>query len=139
MKKRLKTTHPLILDSLGVFLIIVSPITGLVPGPGGIPVFFAGLSLLAINHTWARRMLHYLKDTGSAYAKRIFQDRPILKLAYDVISIAIMFLATWIIIKTTSDMYQALAIIMLCAATGLFIGNRRRLERLLLWAKRSKA
>lgn len=41
--------------SLGWLLIAISPFIGPIPGPGGIPVFAAGVALLIRNSTWAKR------------------------------------------------------------------------------------
>jgi hypothetical protein len=40
---------------LGVLLIIVSPLVGAIPGPGGLFVFAAGLALILRNSEWAKR------------------------------------------------------------------------------------
>ncbi len=40
---------------LGVFLMIVSPLAGVLPGPGGILVFAAGLALTLKYSEWAKR------------------------------------------------------------------------------------
>ncbi|WP_294390207.1 hypothetical protein [uncultured Sphingomonas sp.] len=40
---------------LGWFLVVLSPVVGALPGPGGIFVFAAGLVLLLRNSCWARR------------------------------------------------------------------------------------
>jgi hypothetical protein len=40
---------------LGWFLVVLSPLVGILPGPGGIFVFAAGLVLLLRNSAWARR------------------------------------------------------------------------------------
>ncbi len=40
---------------LGILLIIVSPLVGAIPGPGGIFVFAAGLALMLQNSEWAKR------------------------------------------------------------------------------------
>lgn len=41
--------------SLGWVLIVASPVVGLLPGPGGIFVFAAGLGLVLRNSRWAKR------------------------------------------------------------------------------------
>ena len=46
---------------LGVLLIILSPAAGLIPGPGGIIVFGAGLGLVLKYSRWAKRQYAYLK------------------------------------------------------------------------------
>lgn len=44
-----------ILFVTGILVILVSPIVGAIPGPGGIFVFAAGLVLVLQNSKWARR------------------------------------------------------------------------------------
>jgi hypothetical protein len=58
MSNRRKKKMPLIrqgLFLLGCLLIIISPLIGAVPGPGGIFVFAAGLALVLQNSEWAKR------------------------------------------------------------------------------------
>ena len=43
------------LFGLGIVLMLSSPILGVVPGPGGILVFAAGLALALQNSRWAKR------------------------------------------------------------------------------------
>ena len=40
---------------LGILLIIVSPLVGAIPGPGGVVVFAAGLGLVLKYSGWAKR------------------------------------------------------------------------------------
>lgn len=40
----------------GFLLIIVSPLVGAIPGPGGVFVFAAGLALILQNSEWAKRL-----------------------------------------------------------------------------------
>ena len=41
---------------LGCLLIIISPLVGAIPGPGGVFVFAAGLALILQNSEWAKRL-----------------------------------------------------------------------------------
>jgi hypothetical protein len=41
---------------LGILLIIVAPLVGAIPGPGGVFVFAAGLALILRNSEWAKRL-----------------------------------------------------------------------------------
>ena len=45
-----------ILFFAGFLLIIVSPLVGAIPGPGGVFVFAAGLALILQNSEWAKRL-----------------------------------------------------------------------------------
>src|SRR3954452_3308903 len=50
---------------VGVFgglLIIAAPLTGWLPGPGGIPLFIAGLAVLASEFEWGQRLLYRVRD-----------------------------------------------------------------------------
>ena len=42
---------------VGGLLLILAPLTGWLPGPGGIPLFIAGLAVLAREFEWAQRVL----------------------------------------------------------------------------------
>jgi hypothetical protein len=46
---------------LGFLLILVSPLVGAIPGPGGVFVFAAGLALILQNSEWAKRLYVKLK------------------------------------------------------------------------------
>jgi hypothetical protein len=54
--------HPVVewgLFVIGVFLLVVSPLVGIIPGPGGIVVAGIGLALVLKTSFWAKR--HYVK------------------------------------------------------------------------------
>jgi hypothetical protein len=55
--------HPwveMLLFVVGVLLILASPVAGVIPGPGGIFVFAAGLALVLKTSMWAkRRYVHF--------------------------------------------------------------------------------
>jgi Flp pilus assembly protein TadB len=54
----MRAKHPgwrIVMLGTGWFLVVLAPIVGALPGPGGIFVFAAGLVLLLRNSCWARR------------------------------------------------------------------------------------
>jgi hypothetical protein len=54
--------HPVVewaLFVIGVLLLIVSPLVGIIPGPGGILVAGVGLALVLKSSMWAKR--HYVR------------------------------------------------------------------------------
>jgi uncharacterized protein (TIGR02611 family) len=52
---------------VGLLIVIASPFTGVLPGPGGIPVFLVGVAILATEFEWARR----LRDWVLIWVKRL--------------------------------------------------------------------
>jgi uncharacterized protein (TIGR02611 family) len=46
---------------VGGICLIAAPLTGWLPGPGGIPLFILGLAILASEFEWAHRLLHRVK------------------------------------------------------------------------------
>lgn len=46
---------PLVLV-IGMTLVIISPFTGVLPGPGGIPIFLIGVAILSTEFEWAQRL-----------------------------------------------------------------------------------
>jgi hypothetical protein len=54
--------HPVVewgIFAVGVLLLLLSPLVGAIPGPGGLIVAGVGLALILKTSTWARR--HYVK------------------------------------------------------------------------------
>ncbi len=58
-QRQIETTKPgtwrFVMFVMGSTLMIVSPIVGLIPGPGGLVVFAIGLGLALKNSAWAKR------------------------------------------------------------------------------------
>ena len=62
---------PLVLI-VGVTLVVLSAFLGWIPGPGGIPLFLAGVAILATEYSWAERFKNYIlrmiKNSTSWYS-----------------------------------------------------------------------
>lgn len=125
----MKQLRVLFTDIAGVCLIILSILTGWIPGPGGIPLFLGGLGLLALNHEWARKLLVHVKTHGVKAAELFFKEHKLLMLAYDFVAIALVTLGIVLIIRLTG-VIQGVAIGFIFIGLGLFFGNRKRLQRL---------
>lgn len=52
---------PLVLV-IGMLLVIISPFTGVLPGPGGIPIFLIGVAILSTEFEWAKRLRDWTLD-----------------------------------------------------------------------------
>ncbi len=49
-----------VIFGVGVTLVLLSPVAGVIPGPGGVFVFAAGLALMLRTSMWAkRRYVHF--------------------------------------------------------------------------------
>lgn len=117
-------------DIVGIILIIGSILFGWVPGPGGIPLFLAGLGLLAQNHEWARRLLERVKKNGLSFINKIFVKSPVWQAAYDLLTIFLFGTAIYLINTRTKNWMLAASISMIATGLALFLGNRQRLHRL---------
>lgn len=47
---------------IGMLFVIISPFTGVLPGPGGIPIFLIGVAILATEFEWAKRLRDWTLD-----------------------------------------------------------------------------
>lgn len=81
LKKKLKIYA---LNSLGILLLCLVPLLGPLPGPGGIPLTLAGLSLLSINNPWAKRLKEFIEKKGLDLSDLIFLNNKICQLAWDI-------------------------------------------------------
>ncbi len=130
LKKDVPLPKKIAVDILGGLLIIASVLFGWLPGVGGIPLFLAGLGLLATNHEWARRLLHRVKDTGTSIVKTIFRDHPVLVMVYDVAAIALLVTAGLTLGAADGNLGRGFASIMAFFGIGLLIGNRQRIQKI---------
>lgn len=128
----------LVIDIAGITLILASALTGWIPGPGGLPLLIAGLSLLSINHAWAKRWLHKVRGGGLNLMNRIFVDHPLVKWLLDILGVALLTLSVFILNTYTRNTLRSLAISLAFAGIGLFLGNRRRLQRFVRLIRRRK-
>ena len=125
-------------DIAGVGLMLLAIFFGWLPGIGGIPLFLLGLSLLAINHSWAKRLLMYIKTKGMKIVDTMFTDHPILVIAYDIATVILAIGAAWLLLEFSHNTARAAAGLLLLFSGGLFLGNRKRLKRLLQRINRKK-
>lgn len=125
------------IDVAGVGLIIASPFLGLFPGPGGVPIFFAGLGLLASNHTWARNILKDLEKHREGLAKRVFANKKV-SLAADIIGTFILCGALYVLFTTDSFLYRGFSIGTISTTLLVLLSNQSRIERIIATYRKSK-
>ncbi len=124
-----------LIDISGILLLILAMLVGWLPGPLGIPLVIAGLGLLSINHEWAERLRERIKNGGVKIMDKVFSDKPSIKLSLDIASLIFMAAAVYIIGAYEHRLLKSLSIAMAAAALFIFLANRKRLGRLLRFAK----
>lgn len=129
MKKQRSLLKRVGIDILGVLLIFGSILFGWLPGPGGIPLFLGGLSLLATNHTWAKKILDEAKIRGANFSNIVFRDNRALIIIYDILAAVLLVIAGLIFAKTTGSLFNGLAIIIVFIGVALFLGNKHRMNK----------
>ena len=118
------------IDTAGYLLIVAAALTGWLPGPGGIPLFIAGLGLLAINNEWARRLRDYLLQHGGRIVKVLFPANPIVQWLYDIV-VVLLWVLVFILAEQHAALWQiSLAIALFFLSVAIALLNRDRMRRL---------
>lgn len=118
----------IIFDTLAVLCMIGALLTGWLPGPGGIPLFLAGLGLLAINHEWAERYIDLLREYADKLGDLIF--RPRLRGFFDLLAPTLLIWGIYILLDLFPPWTKAMGIFLISMGVLVFFGNRDRWNRL---------
>lgn len=125
-----KLVRRILTDAAGYGLLILSVLTGWLPGPGGIPLFLAGLGLLAIHNAWAKKLLIYFKQNGLRLLDLIFPENPWIKALHDVF-VGLLLIAIIVIIAKTDGLFGITIIVVLGALAVVdILYNRKRWQAL---------
>lgn len=118
------------IDGAGYLCILLGILFGWVPGPGGIPLILAGLGLLSINNTWAKRLKDFVAKNGGKLTQKIFPDHGVIQLLYDIFCLFLVAIIVAIIL--TSENRWTIVSVTFLGATALLIFsiNRSRWDRL---------
>jgi hypothetical protein len=128
----------IVFDCLAILCFIGVVLFGWLPGPGGIPLFLAGLALLAVNHDWAERWLETARHKGKSFKTILFPNVPWIRHLYDILSVVVFSVASYLFFTTRNHIVAAGAIGAVCFSVFVFLVNRQRLDKLLIWAKVTK-
>lgn len=130
MKSIFKFWKVIILDILGIVFMIAALLTGWLPGPGGIPLFIIGLSLLAINHEWAERYIDTFKKYADRVGDLIFIEKPGVQLFYDLIAPLVTTLGVFFLIRHSDLWMVSIGIFLTFLGITFILGNRHRYRNL---------
>ncbi len=128
----------IIFDTLAGICFIGVAVFGWLPGPGGLPLFLAGLSLLAVNHAWAERLLETTKHKGMALKKYIFPANPLIRGLYDFLSFVLLFGGGTLLFITQDRIISAIGVAIICFGLVIFLLNRDRSDKLSAYIKRRR-
>lgn len=126
MKRLIRFWKVIVLDILGILFIIAAALTGWLPGPGGIPLFLIGLSLLAINHEWAERYIDTVKEYADRLGDLIFIETPRIQMLYDILSVLAAIGGLLLLINRNALWMLSLGIFLLLIGVTFFMANRHR-------------
>jgi hypothetical protein len=129
MKRRVKRY---LTDLAGICLILAAPLLGWLPGPGGIPLFIAGLALLAINNKWAEDILLYIKNRGEDIAKIIFPANTKYQALHDILAFSLIAGAIALFVYANSFILYALGFSLLILGITECLYNRNRISKIKL-------
>lgn len=138
MNKLKKYSKIVIFDTLAILCFIGVALFGWLPGPGGVPLTIAGLSLLAVNHDWAERWLETTKVKGMSIKNKVFPDNPAIKHAYDIGGTLLAALGLYLSFTADNRIFSAIGAIFTTISFTIILFNRKRLDKLSDLFKRNK-
>ncbi len=128
MAKRKNPLWKVIVTDIGaVILLLLVPIIGPLPGPGGIPLLLSAFGLFAVNHDWADDAIHFIKKHSENLQKVIFPDIAWVKWAWDIVSTLVLLGGIWLNTVAEYWLFEGLGIGIMAGATTIFMLNRNRL------------
>jgi hypothetical protein len=127
MPQRRSIIKIIITDILGILCLLLVPLLGPLPGPGGIPLLLAGLGLLATNHEFAAKWLHYAQKHSESLRHIFFPNTPIIQWAWDIGVIFLLVGGTWLNVVTDNWILKGISIGIMALSTTIFMLNRNRI------------
>jgi uncharacterized membrane protein YfcA len=129
----------ILFDTLAVFCFIGVILFGWLPGPGGLPLFLAGLALLAVNHDWAERWLETAKYKSKSFKKILFPNTPWVRHLYDFVSVVLFVGSGYLFFTTLNNPLRVGSMTIASFSLFVFLVNRERIDKLSSLFKRKKA
>lgn len=141
--KSIERDNPLwkviVTDAAGIGCLILVPIVGPWPGPGGIPLLVAGLGFLGQNHEWARKWMYYVKKHSTSVREIVFPNTTWIKWAWDITALAIMSAGIWGSFAFDDNrLFKVFSIGVMASASTIFMLNRNRIDVLEKWFHRNQ-
>lgn len=126
------------IDIAGFGLMIIAPFLGWLPGPGGVPLFLAGLYLVSLNHDWAENLLKDFEKKRVEWTNKYLMPSPRVSLAVDLISLVLLCIGVYLAVTQDNLLYRGSGLILVGFMIILLISNQKRFERIGKWFKKRK-
>lgn len=97
-KRQPRTVRKPLVLLLGLLLVIISPFTGILPGPGGIPIFILGMAILASEFAWADRLKDFMLRAVPQWVQRYWRMTPRWLSFFDSIGIVLVIVGIELLI-----------------------------------------
>ncbi|MCY4088580.1 MAG: hypothetical protein OXF49_00375 [Candidatus Saccharibacteria bacterium] len=127
------------LNTLGIFLLLLIPFIGPLPGPGGIPLLIAGLKLLSVHNKWAQQLQDFIKKKGLGLSDLLFPQSSNAQIIWDlgilwgwVLSISIL------VIYSPGGIWMLLISTLMTTLGVCWLRNHYRWQRFLIYLKINK-
>lgn len=128
MPRYKRATKIIVFDTLAVICFIGVILFGWIPGPGGIPLFILGLSLLAVNHDWAERWLETAKVKGVSFKQWLFPDNRLVRVLYDIFSVTLVVVGVWAAFTYQERLAQGFGVMLAVIGMFIFLLNWERFD-----------
>lgn len=128
----------LAIDAAGFGLIVLSPFLGTLPGPGGIPIFLAGVAILSRNYDWAENLLKDFEKKRLEFVDKYLVGNRRISLVIDGICLLMIILGIFLVIKADSFILKGISVGLLSLSVFIIVSNQRRIDRFLRKLKASK-
>ena len=129
-------TKRILLDIAGFGLMILAPFLGWLPGPGGIPLFLAGLGLVSINHKWARDLIKDFDVRRVEFTDKFLMAGWVFSLFVDLVCISIILVVGYVAFTADALIVRAVAVGMTSFALIIILSNQKRLDRIVAKMKK---
>lgn len=134
-KKQRPFYQRIAIDIAGFGLMIISPFLGWLPGPGGIPLFLAGLGLVSLNHEWAENLLKDFDKKRVEYTDKYLMASPRVSMTIDIVCIGLLILGAYIALTSDTLIVRAPGLGLISVTLIILVSNQKRWERFKKWLK----
>lgn len=126
------------IDVAGFGLMIIAPFLGWLPGPGGIPLFIAGLGLVALNHEWAANLLRDFEEKRQELTDKYLMTSPRVSLTVDALSVVLFGVGLYIAVSQDALILRGAGLGLASITLIITLSNQKRFERIAAWFKKTR-